>query len=375
MDEFAASLALRHTRGLGPRTWKRLLDAFGGAAAAAEQWTSWAGRGLAPARVQEEFGRGGWREKALAEERRARELGLAIVFYRDPAWPDLLREIPDPPLFLYHLGDLSLLARPCVAVVGSRAASRYGLGMAETMAASLSRAGLCVVSGFAHGIDRAAHVGALGGVGGTIAVLGTGPDLVYPASNRDLWDRVAAEGLIVSEFAPGTRPEGMNFPHRNRIVSGLSLGVLVVEGALGSGSLITAELALAQNRDVFALPGPANLKTYQGSHRLIRQGACLVQSGEDVLRELQPRLRSLSLPDAPDSLSAEHAAPGIERPEPDDPEHRVVHRLLRGGDPQHIDALTRGTGWPADKVSATLLFMELQGLVKQLPGMYYALAT
>lgn len=370
MDEFAASLALRHTRGLGPRTWKRLLDAYGGAADAAADWSSWALRGLVSPRVQAEFGRGGWREKAREEARKAGELGLSVVFYRDEAWPDLLREIPDPPLFLYYLGDLSLLVRPCVGVVGSRQASRYGAGMAETMSASLSRAGVCVVSGFAHGIDRAAHLGALRGVGGTIAVLGTGLDLVYPASNRDIWDRIASHGLIVSEFAPGSRPDGANFPHRNRIVSGLSLGVLVVEGALGSGSLITAGLALAQNRDVFALPGPANLKSYQGCHQLIRQGACLVQSGEDILHELQPRL-------AAHGVSAQ-PAPAIPDPgpaEPADPDHRTVHRLLRDGDRLHVDALARRTGWPADKVSATLLFMELQGLVKQLPGMYYALAT
>lgn len=367
MDEFAASLALRHTRGLGPRTWKRLLDACGGAGEAAAGWASWAVRGLTSERVQAEFGRGAWKEKALAEERRAAQLGLSVVMYRDTEWPELLREIPDPPLFLYYLGDLSLMTRPCVAVVGSREASRYGVGMAETMAASLSRAGVCVVSGFAHGIDRAAHLGGLQGVGGTIAVLGTGLDLVYPASNRDLWDRIADRGLILSEFAPGSRPEGANFPHRNRIVSGLSLGVLVVEGALGSGSLITAELALVQNRDVFALPGPANLKTYQGCHQLIRQGACLVQSGEDILQELRPRLAEFSLP-----RDEEEAAGGAA---PADPEHRVVHSLLQTNERLHIDALARRTGWPADKVSATLLFMELQGLVKQLPGMYYALAT
>jgi DNA processing protein len=375
MDEFVASLALRHTRGLGPRTWKRLLDTCGGAAAAAAEWTSWAGRGLTSERVQAEFGRGGWKEKAWAEERRAAQLGLSVVMYRDPEWSGLLREIPDPPLFLYYLGDLSLLARPCVAVVGSREASRYGAGMAETMAASLSRAGVCVGSGFAHGIDRAAHLGGLQGVGGTIAVLGTGLDLVYPASNRDLWDRIADRGLILSEFAPGSRPEGSNFPHRNRIVSGLSLGVLVVEGALGSGSLITAELALAQNRDVFALPGPANLKTYQGCHQLIRQGACLVQSGGDILQELGPRLAEFASPQGTPASGDDAERPCPAMCEPEDPEHRVVHRLLRVHETLHIDVLARSTGWPADKVSSTLLFMELQGLVKQLPGMYYALAT
>ena len=369
MDDFAASLALRHTRGLGPRTWKRLLDAYGSAASAVACSASWGERRLVTERVREEFNRGAWREKARVEEDRARQLGLEQIFYHEDAWPELLREIPDPPLFLYCLGDVSLLSRPCVAVVGSRQASRYGTAMAGAMAEALSRAGVCVVSGFAHGIARAAHPGALRGVGGTIAVLGTGLDLVYPAANRDLWGRIASGGLIVSEFAPGSRPDGANFPHRNRIVSGISLGVVVAEGAPGSGSLITAGLALAQNREVFALPGPANLQSYKGCHQLIRQGAALVQSGEDVLEELGHRLAGY----AP---AQEAATPRPEPPgEPADPEHRTLHRLLRDGEPVHVDVLARRTGWAAEKVSATLLFMELHGLVKQLPGMYYALAT
>lgn len=268
-------------------------------------------------------------------------------------------------MLLYVLGDLDLLSRPSVAVVGSRQASRYGLSMAGSIAASLSRAGVCVVSGFAQGIDRAAHVGALDGVGGTIAVLGTGLDLVYPAANRDLWERMAARGLLVTEFPPGTRPEGGNFPHRNRIVSGLSLGVLVVEGALGSGSLITADLALAQNREVFALPGPANLNTFKGCHQLIRQGACLVQSGDDILHELQPLLAAAS--------SEQPESQKLSIPEPENPDQRVLFRLLAVGEPLHVDDLARRTDWPADKISAVLLFMELQGLVKQHPGMYYSL--
>jgi len=365
MDEFGASLALRHTRGLGPRTWKRLLDHYGTALGAVSNARSWVADSLASGRVQAEFVRGGWREKAAEERRGAGEYGFSTVFYGDPAYPDMLREIPDPPLFLYYIGDLSLLARPCVAVVGSRAASRYGAGMAESLAASLSMSGICVVSGFAQGIDRAAHQGALRGVGGTIAVLGTGLDLVYPASNADLWKQICASNLIVSEFSPGTRPEGMNFPHRNRIVSGLSLGVLVVEGALGSGSLITARLALAQNRDVFALPGPANLKSYQGCHQLIRQGACLVQSGEDIVRELQPRLGAHPVRQLP--------VPEVR--EPEDLEQRALHRLLESSQAVHIDVLARQTGWAAEKVSSTLVFMELQGFVKQLPGMYYVLTN
>ncbi len=190
-------------------------------------------------------------------------------------------------------------------------------------------------------------------------------DFLVAATPANSNPDIAAKGLILTEFAPGTKPEGPNFPHRNRIVSGLSLGVLVVEGALGSGSLITASLALAQNRDVFALPGPANLKTYQGCHQLIRQGACLVQSGEDILRELDARLRPFALPretvTAPDPVL------------PENPDQRAMVRLLDGRNRAHVDVLTRELGWPSEKVCSTLLLLELQGLVEQLPGMYYAL--
>ncbi len=364
MDEFRACLALRHTRGLGPRTWKRLLDAFGSAARAVNAFPAWSG--LVSARVMSEFRQGAWKDKADHEAARAAELGLSMLFLSDPAYPESLRQIPDPPLFLYSLGDISLLERPSVALVGSRQCSRYGMGMADSIAATLSQAGVCVVSGFAFGIDRAAHLGALREVGSTIAVLGTGIDLIYPSSNADLWAEIAAKGLILTEFAPGTKPEGPNFPHRNRIVSGLALGVLVVEGALGSGSLITANLALAQNRDVFAVPGPANQKTYQGCHQLIRQGACLVQDGEDILRELEARLRPFALSREP----AVASAPVL----PDDPDQRALVVLLGGRERVHVDALTRELAWPSEKVSAALLFLELQGLVEQLPGMYYALS-
>lgn len=364
MDELKACLALRHTKGLGARTWKRLLVEWGSAAEAVSHCKTWSARGLVPARVQAEFQGGTWQAKAESEERAVRATGCKIVFWED--YPECLRQISDPPLCLYCLGDESLLTRPCVAVVGSRQASNYGLGMAGTIARDLGRAGICVVSGMAQGIDAAAHSGALEGAGSTIAVLGTGIDLVYPASNVRLREAIAERGLLVSEFSPGTRPEGPNFPHRNRIVSGLSLGVLVVEGALGSGSLVTAGLALRQNREVFALPGPANLKTYQGCHRLIREGACLVQSAEDILYELGPRLAAEAF------VPAKLPAPPETAPStPEDPEHAELHGYLSAG-PLHIDELVRLSGWSAEKVSAALLFMELQGLVKQLPGMYYS---
>lgn len=361
MDEFQACLALRHTKGIGPRTWKALVDRFGSALAAVNAYPHW--EGLVSASVRAVFGQGAWKSAAHEEFTRARDVGCAVCVLSDPAYPSLLRQIPDPPLFLYARGDLSLLERPCVAVVGSRRSSRYGVRMAESIARTLSHAGVCVVSGCAFGIDRAAHWGALQEIGSTIAVLGTGIDVWYPASNRDVMERIQAMGLVLTEFAPGTKPEGINFPHRNRIVSGLALGVLVVEAALKSGSLITAELAVAQNREVFALPGPATMKSYEGCHQLIRQGACLVLDGEDILRELEPRLLFFAprLPrEGKDSLV------------PDDPEQRAVFQLVSPDDQVHIDALTRQLGWPAEKVSATLLFLELQGFVEQFPGMYYS---
>lgn len=364
MDEFWACLALRHTKGLGARTWKRLVGQFGSAAQAVSAFPQWP---HVSKKVCAEFASGRWQSAAEHEAALAAQHNLTVLPLADPAFPDALRHIPDPPLFLYVHGDQSLLHRPCVAMVGSRQSSQYGLHMADSIATTLSQAGICVVSGFAFGIDRAAHWGALHGVGSTIAVLGTGIDLIYPFSNRDLWMDIAAKGLIVSEFAPGTKPEGINFPHRNRIVSGLSLGVLVVEGALKSGSLITAELALAQGRDVFALPGPANLKTYQGCHQLIRQGAYLVQDGHDILRELEPRLRAFARP----VLQAE-ARNAQDEHEVDDPDQRAVLAMLGKQERIHIDEMTRILDWPAEQVSAALLFLELQGLVKQLPGMYYA---
>jgi len=364
VDEFEACLALRHVRGLGPKTWKRLLEAFSTAANAIDHARSWTERGLTSPRILAEFQGGVWREKAAEEAEQIRKRGLSVLTWADDAYPDLLRTIPDPPLLLYTLGDTRLLRQPCVALVGSRKSSGYGVQMADTIAGSLSKAGICVVSGFAYGIDRAAHLGALREVGSTIAVLGTGIDLVYPASNRDLWTKIVERGLIISEFAPGTKPDAPNFPHRNRIVSGLSLGVLVVEGAIGSGSLITASLALAQNREVFALPGPANLKTFQGCHQLIREGACLVQSGEDILAELRERLRDFT-------VSSEPAAQCVACAEPEDPEQREVFGALQVNVQTHIDILARQLGWPSEQISTILLFLELQGLVKQLPGMYY----
>lgn len=211
---------------------------------------------------------------------------MACIYLGTAEFPPLLAEIPDPPDCIWTRGDVSLLTRTAVAVVGARAASRDGQAIASQIAGDLARAGVVVVSGLARGIDSAAHIGALDAGGATIAVLGTGIDRVYPAENRELHERIAAHGLLVSEFAPGSPPDVFHFPRRNRIISGLSKAVVVVEAAEKSGSLITARLAADQGRDVMAVPGPSHTGQNKGGHALLRDGAKLVESAVDILQEL-----------------------------------------------------------------------------------------
>lgn len=212
--------------------------------------------------------------------------GMSCVYLGTHEYPPLLAEIPDPPDCLWTRGDRAILSRVAVAVVGARAASRDGLAIAAQLGADLARAGVVVVSGLARGIDAAAHSGALDAGGTTVAVLGTGIDLVYPTENRELHDRIAAAGLLVTEFPPGSPPEAFHFPRRNRIISGLSKAVVIVEAREKSGSLITARLAADQGRDVMAVPGPSLYGQNKGSHALLRDGAKLVESAVDILQEL-----------------------------------------------------------------------------------------
>lgn len=377
MDEITASLALRHTRGLGARTWKRLVTAYGTAQAAAEDWRHWAERRLASAAVAQSFGAAAWREAVQAEMQAARRLSARIVPWSDAAYPPLLRAIADPPILLYIQGRPELLSGPCVAVVGSRRPSRYGTDVAHAISRDLARAGVCVVSGLAVGIDRAAHQGALPEVGSSCAVLGTGMDLVYPAGHRELWQRLAQDGVLVTEFAPGTRPEGRNFPYRNRIISGMSLGVVVIEAALRSGTAVTAALALTQGREVFVVPGPVTAETFHGSHQLLRDGATLVQSGADVLRELTEPLRryagdpSVRTPE-PEAVPLSPAPPSASPPPAFPSEDaRAVWQCLHPEEARHVDAVAQTLGWDAGRVSAALLLLEMEGLVRQTPGMYY----
>ncbi|WP_431264865.1 DNA-processing protein DprA [Roseateles chitinivorans] len=289
----------------------------------------------------------------------------SILLLDAPDYPLPLLHTADPPLMLYLDGRRELLAERCVAVVGSRHPSPQGDENARYFAAGLGEAGFCVVSGLAQGIDGAAHEAALNTRGSTIAVLGTGPDKVFPLDHADLSRHVARRGLLVSEYFVGTPPMAPNFPQRNRIIAGLSEGCLVVEAAMKSGSLITARQASEAGREVFAVPGPIHAPQSKGCHHLLKQGACLVQALEDLLDELPagglPRTATLDLESDPDA----EPAPASKPVETDDD-----HPLLRaiGRDTVSLEQLSQRSGWAQDELNATLLDLELEGRVARLPG-------
>jgi DNA processing protein len=283
--------------------------------------------------------------------------GNELIAWDDPNYPRTLLTIADPPPVLFFRGDPALLNRPSLAIVGSRNATAQGREAAEAFATALSAAGLTIVSGLALGIDAAAHRGGLEADGRSLAVVGTGIDRVYPAANRDLAHRLAEEGGIVSEFALGTPPLPGNFPRRNRLISGLARGVLVVEATLASGSLITARFAAEQGRDVFAIPGSIHSPFSKGSHRLIRDGAKLVETAQDVLEEWAMAGRAEPVaPRVPVAMVAGDA-------------ERVL--LALGHDPGGVDILAQRCGLSADAVSVALVELELAGEVASLPGGLY----
>jgi DNA processing protein len=280
-----------------------------------------------------------------------------VLALGDAAYPQALANIPDPPLLLHIRGRIDLLARPKLAIVGSRNATVQGKANAAAFAAALSQAGVCVVSGLALGIDAAAHEGALRGAGSTIAVVGTGADLFYPARNRALAERIANEACIVSEYALGTPPNSGNFPRRNRIISGLSCGVLVVEAAAQSGSLITARVAGEQGRDVYALPGSIHAPLAKGCHKLIRDGARLVETVDEILEAMQvsPLASAASL-----SRGTSNTIPT---------ETDCTDLLVQIGHEQlDVDALLERTGSNIGELSMGLLALEMAGMIERLPG-------
>ena len=284
--------------------------------------------------------------------------GCAIVTLADATYPRLLLEIPDPPALLYCRGRLELLNRPALAMVGSRNATAQGMSNAEQFARALSAAGLTIVSGLAQGIDAAAHKGGLAESGSTIAVLGTGVDVAYPAANAALTAEIAERGLLVSEYALGSKALAHNFPRRNRLISGLAQGCLIVEAALASGSLITARSAAEQGREVFALPGSIHSPLSKGCHALIKSGAKLAESAEDILSELGAFRRT-------GFASTREAAPRAAGAE-----HEPLLSCM-GFDPVDVDSLCARAGMPAERVSAELLRLELAGRISALPGGLY----
>lgn len=365
-DELRAWLRLVHSPGLGPSAARRLLAAFGSpqhaVAAGPTAWREVGGGAAAQALIQPALDHEALFATTLAwleadpDRRHLLTLG-------DPAYPSALLEIADPPLLLYAQGRLSLLAPPSLAFVGSRHATTGGLDNARAFARHLSASGLVIVSGLALGIDGAAHDGALAGAeasgqGGTIAVVGTGLDRVYPKRHHALAHRmIDGAGLILSEFCLGAEPLAEHFPRRNRIIAGLSLGTLVVEAAVQSGSLITARLAAECGREVFAIPGSIHNPQSRGCHRLIKEGAKLVETADDILQELR-------MP-PPIGAPAPQAAP-LARHEPAAEEDPLLTAL--GHDPMTLDALSDRTGWPAAELQAHLLALELEGRVARLPG-------
>ncbi len=293
------------------------------------------------------------------------ECGHHLLTLADPRYPSRLLDVANPPLLLFAQGRLSLLQAPSVAVVGSRHPTAQGRDNAQAFAQALSAAGVTVVSGLARGVDAAAHEGALaGGVGCTIAVVGTGLDQVYPKGHAPLCRRIAQQGLVLSEFLLGTGPLPSNFPKRNRLVAALTQGTLVVEAAVQSGSLITARLALEMGREVLAIPGSIHSPQSRGCHALIRQGAKLVETAQDVLEELPLPMGASAVGKAQGELSLSEAGEADEAPT--DP---VLAAM--GYDPVSQEALSARTGWGPAELGARLLELELRGLVARLPGQLF----
>jgi DNA processing protein len=353
-------------RGLGPMTVRRLLERFG----------SWpgvrrAGReelaelGLKRETIRALRGRD-WEYDPKEELKKAADLGIRILTFSEPEFPRSLRDQDGLPLLLYVKGGFLERDALAIGVVGSRRASLYGRMHAEQLAFQLAQAQFAVISGLAQGVDAAAHEGALKGGGRTIAVLGCGLDRIYPPENRDLADRIAGSGALVSELPLGSPPTAANFPPRNRIIAALSLGILVVEAARNSGALITARLAGEMGKEVFAVPGDIGRPQTRGPHRLIRDGAKLVETVEDIIEEFGPLTQPLNVCEGEPPIPDPRALMLNEV-------ERAVYSLL-DSTPKDIDAITRESRLSAANVGSTLMVLELKRLAVQMPGKLYVRA-
>lgn len=362
-------LGLSRVEGLGVRRAHKLIGHFGSPKAAyMASLTELEGSGIPAAVCQSIFTQAGLKE-AEKEMEAAAKADCQLVHFGSAEYPPLLRQIADPPLVLYVRGNVKALSAHCLAVVGSRRPSASGLQVARRLARDMAERGLVIVSGLARGIDSAAHHGALEGKGTTIAVQGRGMDGIYPSENRKLADKIAESGAVISEFPLGTGPTPENFPIRNRIISGLSLGVMVVEASEYSGSLITARLATEQNREVFAVPG--NITTAQsfGPNHLIKQGAKLVDQWMDVVEEFPPEVQIQLLPSGEASEDGQGVeTPGVLFEQSLTPEQKKVFEALRVDEALFVDTVLASVPLPQAQVLQILLELEMNDLIRQLPG-------
>jgi DNA processing protein len=364
-------LALALTPGLGPTRVRRLVERFGTVAAVFRaSLTELEATGLLAVSAQA-IGTGKSFELAQEEVEKVKAAGAQIVTLDDSRYPLRLKEIYDPPVLLYVRGDAGILAQPGIAVVGTRHPTPYGSGMAERLAIDLSAHGLVIISGMARGVDTAAHRGVIAAKGKTVAVFGTGVDVSYPKENTRLAEQILSfGGALISEFPVGTFAAPQNFPIRNRIISGMSMGVLVVEAAEYSGTRITARCALEQNREVFAVPGNVTNKNSWGPNTLIKQGAKLVATWEDVWEELPENTRLSLAPAAPDESQGPATASLFPNDEQLSPHERKIFALLKADESTHIDEIVEQleAELSSSEIFAALFELELNGKVRQLPG-------
>ena len=365
-------IALNMVRGIGPRTANLLLDRYGEPANVfAAPLEALLRDGLKPDTVAQ-LKNTEILAKAESEIERLESLGANIITLADEEYPELLKEIYDPPIVIYVKGDLaSALTRPAIGVVGSRRCSTYGVNAANFLARELAAQGIAIVSGLARGIDGAAHRGAIEAAGKTVGVIGTGLDVVYPKEHKKLTDEVAENGAVVSEFPLGTPPLAQNFPYRNRVLSGLCFGILVVEASEHSGSLITARLAHEQGREVFAVPGNITSQTSFGPNFLIKDGAKLVQQARDVIEELPPHIKEAlpgyELPEGKKKKSQASAQMTFEAVALSATEQKVLN-LLTADSASHIDQLLMTSGLSSPDLMAALLGLDMKDRIRELPG-------
>ncbi len=367
MDELIANLLLLRAPALSGAQFFQLQTLHGSSRSIVEAGTdAWLAAGLDRRCI--EFLTGASADQVSKERRWLDAHNHHLLMLGSPQYPELLAQLPDAPLGLFVSGNPQILHTPQLAVVGSRNPTPYGREIAEAFARHLSNCGLSITSGLAAGIDAASHRGALAGSGATLAVCGTGLDIVYPRSSEALAREIEQRGALVSEFLPGTPPRKHHFPQRNRIISGLSLGTLVVEAALHSGSLITARQAAEQGREVFAIPGSIHNTMAKGCHTLIRQGAKLVDSAEDILTELGPLAATLldaTQPEIRNYFDSQGFSKSLL-----DKEYKILLDAL-GFEPLGVDQLVARSGLQADAVASMLLILELEGHIESYPGGLY----